>query len=96
MQNTTLIIDGLPLSYTSLHLTALLGEFGLVECFIVTDPLGVSLRFGYARLMSDEAVDRAISTLTGRNIGGNDRLLLKRALPSALISAKRHLCPVSH
>lgn len=87
---TTLIIDGLPLSYTSAHLTILLGGFGtVVQCLIVTDPFGTSLGFGYAELASEEAVDRAISALTGKNIGGHHGLLLDRVSPSTLIRAKQ-------
>ena len=91
MDTNLLIIDGLPLSFTSSKLTALLNEFGpVVQCFIVTDPVGTSLGFGYAELESEGAVDLAISTLTGKNIGGCCSLLLERALPSALLSAKHH------
>jgi RNA recognition motif-containing protein len=97
MDTTFLIIDGLPLSFSSSELTALLSQFGpVVQCFIVTDPLGTSLGFGYAELESQEAVDRAISTLMGKNIRGGYSLLLERALPSALVAAKHHLYPVSH
>ena len=94
---TVLIIDGLPLSFTSSQLSALLSQFGTVaQCFIVTDPIGTSLGFGYAELEADEAVNRAISTLTGKNIGGGYSLLLERALPSALMAAKHHLYQVNH
>ena len=87
---TTLIIDGLPLSFTSSHLTALLSQFGpVVQCFIVTDPVGTSLGFGYAELASDEVMDCAVSALTGKQIGGAHGLLIKRILPSALVTAKQ-------
>ena len=90
MDRTFLIIDGLPLSFTSSQLTALLSQFGPVaQCFIVTDPIGTSIGFGYAELESDEAVDRAISTLTGKNIGGPNELLLDRVLPSAVMAARQ-------
>ena len=84
MDLVTLIIDGLPLSYTTSDLTALLSQFNdVLDCRIVRDPTGFSLGFGYAQFTSQNGAEQVRAALSGKHIGGGHELLIARVADSA-------------
>lgn len=62
----TIFIDGLPLSFTSADLQALVQPFGtVVSANVVRDSLGMSLQFGYVKMETAEAANNVCTNLHG-------------------------------
>jgi RNA recognition motif-containing protein len=63
---SALLVDGLPLSVTSDNLKDLFVPFGPVAwARVVTDPMGVSLTFGYVAMATHEGAEAAMLALNG-------------------------------
>ena len=80
----TLLVDGVPLSYTSEDLKRIFSAYGTVTwARLVSDHMGMSLGFGYVGLTNDVEIDAALAALHGKHLCG--RLLkIVRAAPPPL------------
>ena len=73
--NSALIVDGLPLSMTSEHLTDLFTPFGKVTwARVVMDRYRRSLSYGYVVMEADADAAKAVEALDGKNLGGGQNL----------------------
>jgi len=73
--NSALIVDGLPLSMTSEHLTNLFAPFGKVTwARVVMDRYRRSLAYGYVVMEPDADAAVAAKALDGKDIGGAQKL----------------------
>lgn len=79
---STVYIANLPWRTTEDELVALFSEFGVVQdARVIQDPAtGRSRGYGFVELDSVDCVERAVSTLNGRDFNGR-RLLVSPARP---------------
>ena len=75
--NSALIVDGLPLSLTSEHLTEMFSQFGKVTwARVVMDRYRRSLSYGYVVMDVDADAVKAAQALHGKDIGGGRKLYI--------------------
>lgn len=72
--STNLFVGNLTFTTTNGDLENLFAEFGAVErAQVITDrDTGRSRGFGFVEMTSDEAANKAISSLDGKNVSGRD------------------------
>jgi RNA recognition motif-containing protein len=64
---STLLVDGFPLSYSADDLTRIFTAYGeVVWARVVRDRMGISLGFGYVAMASASEADAAIEALHGK------------------------------
>jgi len=90
MVTTSLLVDGFPRSYVADDLTRLFTTYGAVtSAFIVRDPTGASLGFGYVNMASEDEVNAAVAALHGKCLQ-ECPLFLIRAEPPFSSTDSRH------
>ena len=90
MVTTSLLVDGFPRSYVADDLTRLFTTYGAVtSAFIVRDPTGASLGFGYVNMASEDEVNAAVAALHGTCLQERP-LFLIRAEPPFSSTDSRH------